>query len=746
MSRNNTGNPIGSGDPRDREDNSKNLDEAVNKSGSTWTDRFGVTRKTMAGQESEFNAAQSARAMAFSSEQSFRESQFDVAQIDRQLRFNAFIAASGYNGTGAGGAIEDYAAGITITEYNQIIRDSAGEFWRLTGSTPLPYTTTGAGLPEGGTLVSVGDAVLRQEMALGVANYGVFVSPFGFGAVGDGIADDSDAFEAALNQASQTGRPFRGDGGRYRITRGIGINRTNHPPMLVDLGGAEVICDDGAISFGGDSAYHLTTTFSSYPARGDAKLTLASTAGVAPGDMCYIESAATYDGTIPVMHYYIVNEVDGNDVYIEGAVICDINEQQIIDEGKAGGISVNFYKLQKEIIICNGSFVAIDPNGLRTTLLVARHSRAVTANLSFSGHTRNQMYLQYCGYTVSSNIKVHDFGYIDKNQGYTANPNAPDNLSFGYGIIVARNYHSLITNVQAGRGWHAVDASRGQMHVIYDNLHIGRNAWGFSTHPGPWNVRYQNSTIVGGIGAQLSGGVYITLFNCTFRDIGQNINYGDCAEFSLLNCRFENKDGSALTTGLYRSGGPQPPGVLSVGQERKLIIKDCYFANMGSLAIAGYFFDTLILDGNVDQNGLWDVYCAPKTIVTNNKFIRPINYTIRLRLYPETERVLVEGNRSMGPRSSPSGTIQRLVSVQGTTNARIMITKNFTEIGAVLTVETSYSGPPIYLLADNTTATGRLAEGPVGSTILNSIGNRYALKYYQITATNDVDNVALVTS
>lgn len=240
MSRNNTGNPIGSGDPRDREDNSKNLDEAVNKSGSTWTDRFGVTRKTMAGQESEFNAAQSARTMAFSSEQSFRESQFDVAQIDRQLRFNAFIAASGYTGTGAGGAIEDYAAGITITEYNQIIRDSAGEFWRLSGATPLPYTTTGAGLPEGGTLVSVGDAVLRQELAVGDGASKVGYTPAGvgatartvqaklresisvkdFGAVGDGVTDDTAAVHAAIDFAKSNRASVFFPAGIYRVTSG----------------------------------------------------------------------------------------------------------------------------------------------------------------------------------------------------------------------------------------------------------------------------------------------------------------------------------------------------------------------------------------------------------------------------------------------------------------------------------------------------------------------------------------------
>src|SRR5690625_7098120 len=79
-------------------------------------------------------------------------------QASRDNRFNTFITSSGFQFLG------DYAAGIEITEYNQIVRDSDGEFWRLSGQVELPYTTTGAGLPEDDSLTPLGDAVLRQEL------------------------------------------------------------------------------------------------------------------------------------------------------------------------------------------------------------------------------------------------------------------------------------------------------------------------------------------------------------------------------------------------------------------------------------------------------------------------------------------------------------------------------------------------------------------------------------------------------
>lgn len=148
----NTGNTLGSADPRDLYDNSQIADEYVNSTDPLVDDRLGRTRYTWAGMEVEFEAAQIDR-----------EASFDAAQDDRRARFDNLLASSGYDFLG------DYAAGIEITEYNQLLRDSEGEFWRLSGSTELPYTTTGAGLPEEGAFIPTGDAALRQELATGTA-------------------------------------------------------------------------------------------------------------------------------------------------------------------------------------------------------------------------------------------------------------------------------------------------------------------------------------------------------------------------------------------------------------------------------------------------------------------------------------------------------------------------------------------------------------------------------------------------
>ena len=117
----NTGNPIGSTDPRDLSDNAQDFDQAIVGAETTWTDRLGNTRISLRGQ-------------------------------------------IGYTGTGTDGAIQSYTSGLVLSGYNVIILYS-GEFYRPSASATLPYTTT-ATLPDvDSNLVSIGDANLRQDLA-----------------------------------------------------------------------------------------------------------------------------------------------------------------------------------------------------------------------------------------------------------------------------------------------------------------------------------------------------------------------------------------------------------------------------------------------------------------------------------------------------------------------------------------------------------------------------------------------------
>lgn len=191
----NTGNQIGSVDPRDLYDNAENLDTAVNtKTDTTWTDRLGVERKTFHGMEV----------------------QFDSQQVDFEDRFNVALQGIGYDRIG------EYGAGLEINEYNQIFRreDAPGqwEWYAPSPSLELPYTTTGDWGDEEGLFVAVGDAALRGELAqpdgaekIGFSEtanlkervlYSIY--PEDFGAFGNGVNDDTSALIAwALDQSGR---------------------------------------------------------------------------------------------------------------------------------------------------------------------------------------------------------------------------------------------------------------------------------------------------------------------------------------------------------------------------------------------------------------------------------------------------------------------------------------------------------------------------------------------------------------
>lgn len=122
-----TGNPLGSTALKDLSDNASNFDEAMNSSAPSFTDRFNKRRETLAGMKA---------------------------------AFDNFLNAAGYQDMGL------YAAGIVLAQRNQVVEYN-GEFYRVAGSTNIPYMLTGTWSTDSPKLVLVpgGSDALRQELA-----------------------------------------------------------------------------------------------------------------------------------------------------------------------------------------------------------------------------------------------------------------------------------------------------------------------------------------------------------------------------------------------------------------------------------------------------------------------------------------------------------------------------------------------------------------------------------------------------
>ena len=384
---------------------------------------------------------------------------------------------------------------------------------------------------------------------------------------GDGVANDSDALENALNAAVSSGRTLRGEAGRtYRLTRSIDIPVPVGGTLSVDMQGATIYCDDASITIGTAPQLLLTTSFSVDPRKGDPFLALASVAGVQKGDIIYVECPITLGAGNPVMHYYLVEEIDGNDVYIEGVVIEDMTAAQIVADGGSGNWSVQVFRPSERIEFCNARFVVSDPGGTHSVLVIKGAYRAIVDNLDFRGHTRNQLYLQYCGHTLTTRIHCSDFGYIEKNDPYASIPSAPGGQSYGYGIIHARNYSSVVRDVIGARGWHVTDVSRGQMYIKFINVKCLRNTYGLAQHPGCWDVSYVDCEVHGNAGANADSAVYLRFVNCRFIDTtGNGIVYSSAARHvDISGCSFSMIWEGAGAPSVTSAALFQPKGEMAV--------------------------------------------------------------------------------------------------------------------------------------------------------------------------------------
>ena len=130
----NTGNAIGSTSPKDLSDNARNLDHLVNGADASYLDRKGVPRKSWKGMESEF----------------------DFDQDNRELQFNNFMDASGYEPP------IPYAPGILLDRTTKTVSYLGNEY-RAKGSF-IPMLTSNWATDES-KLKLIGDDSLRQDMA-----------------------------------------------------------------------------------------------------------------------------------------------------------------------------------------------------------------------------------------------------------------------------------------------------------------------------------------------------------------------------------------------------------------------------------------------------------------------------------------------------------------------------------------------------------------------------------------------------
>lgn len=657
-----------------------------------------------------------------------------------------------------------YAAGISLTLKTQTV-EYAGNAYAPKLS-DLPFITTGTfetakfRLIQGVAAVDLaasGGSALVGHLPSGLGALPVpiktlldqFVSPEHFGAVGNGVANDGPAVLAALKEACLTGRQFVGRGGRtYLIDGTVMAIPHDHtmPPVVIDWCGAQVTLKGTGFKFGSGTAY-LNTTLAANVVLGDAKITLASTTGIVQGDLIGITNPAFMHGVITSLHYYLVSEVDGLDVYIEGNACGDINPQQIVDSGTTGSIVVEAYHLNKQITTKNGHFTVIDLNGKNTALHVSGHYRVVTDNCTFSGHTRNHLSHHYNGHTLTTRMYFRDFGYLSKDLGYASNGTMPDSLGFGYGIALARNYSSVVRDVVGAHGWHVSDSARGQMHVLYENVVSHRNGYGLVSHGGVWNMTIRGCEFRGRHGAQVGGVNHLTIIGNKFRTRTHCVSYGQHVTVQITDNDMLMDNPAYTNSALFIAGGvvAVSAGGLSAGDlpivvvSRNLIVGK---ANMQIGRKSGDAPGTVHVESNVFKQCEVLIYTATRIFVRNNSINEYSRYPLSIGVVAASVELLISGNSITGPAFSGLIDYAILITAVGTVTCQPSVLNNvnkavnFLALAGVLRMKA--------VIGNMHFGTGFLVDGAPDRTVATLANNFYTSgKVYQSVVTQDLNNVLL---
>lgn len=530
----NTGNNVPSTDPRDLYDNAENLDKLVNGADPFYADRKGVLRESWAGMENSFNNAQEGR-----------ETAFTLSQADKESRFQAFLVSAGYASKG------DYAASVVLAERNEYVAVDAATtgtspgLYRPNAAATLPLTLTGTWATDSANLVLLGDDVLRQELAAvgGASLVGFsqgsegaiprdvsarlkdYVSVKDFGAVGDGVTDDTAAFNLATQAAyAWTGgmtaeafenAPYREiyiPAGRYRIDGKVYVRKSQH---LRGAGAGSTFLifqnttesenlNTGGIVLGRDSAGVVDPT------------------GLAPmlSDFICSGGQPAIEGSVNgvvLRSLFVSSPVIGIDIGGTDWVItnCIMDSGSVLIRGtNAGNVSISnsiFYLGNQQIYLNGGcadwTVSNCEFNYPRTQAVLVQGGD--NRNINFSG----------CSFMMNGQYPEH-LGFINNNTG------SGDSLYFN-GCSFRNGYGPVLRSSQDS----------------YFRF-SGCVADGITTRPTLYN---QGSTMWG---VQLSGLAKVDIDGCAFKNLyGRALVVAGANTLNVTASRFENCANGVLGQG-----------------------------------------------------------------------------------------------------------------------------------------------------------------------------------------------------
>lgn len=585
------------------------------------------------------------------------------------------------------------------------------------------------------------------------------VTPEMHGAVGDGVANDRDAIFDALTEAEVSGKRFLGkQGATYRCETSITIDRASgSKPLIADFQGAKLLMIDSRLTIGSTETNMtvLTTTLDGDITRDDPSIKLASVAGIQKGDLVRITTGFTVTG-VPLMHFYIVNQIDGNDVYVEGSVICDVTQAQ--RDAASPPITavppVVVFRLPGDLVIQNMEMLFDTPTATQTIgLNIFGAQNCQLYNCRFTGNIRNQCYIRYYGTVNVYGCTFRDHGYTDLNSGYENLSSSPSSLSFGYGLIAGRGYSLMMQNCVGMRGWHAFDGVEGAMLMTIANCHFLRNAFSVSTHTSTWRLVVKDCIFEGNHGIITGRVMYAEVEGCQFRGItNQAITYSTAQELFIRNNVFDCRANKGNTSGsfIFSSVAFASVGQVSANHPRVFECSNNTFLGPRRTHV-GFATEDLntvcIVQSNQFTQGAFihTLRCSGYTMVRDNTFEVVERFCMDVYMGSFGPTVQIINNVRTKPPTSFSNSAMVRLRNGNTIPATVRMIGNVCNSQALVYFEDDDT--TVAMLANNINGPGgtrRLATGNTTNTITLAINNLYDNEIVNASGpviTNDINNV-----
>lgn len=475
---------------------------AATSEGNAAASESNAANSAVSASNSATSAAQAAASAAadfeniFQADQVEREEEFDAAQDSREVQFNTFMDASGYEPPIA------YAPGILLDRTTKTVTYLGNEY-RAKGSL-IPFTTSNWATDEA-KLKLIGDDSLRQELA-NATDPSKGLALLGFKQDGaDAVArdarhvlaarispEDYSSFAAAVAYASANGRMLElRDGATYTLTADMlltaGLMMRGRATIKIGKDVSGIVIAPPVVA---TTAVTLISTVQ-YPASTGIEqataLTPSSSVGFARGDVCMLRSADIYPFAASARRAELVkiSEIAGGFIYLSG----------VITGAYSTGITLD--KLSNAVVDVDGVTFTYDGDPLAVT------SKTRNAAITAIGCVAPRIHVKARD-DIADGIRLYSCWQPDV---FLHARNLRNNNSlgiFGYGVscygactggmvrTIADNVrHAYTDGIWISASDYIKDGRCVDMSV-YESVAMNTTFASFDTHPGSLNTRFVN--------------------------------------------------------------------------------------------------------------------------------------------------------------------------------------------------------------------------------------------------------------